>query len=528
MMLTSTMLTTDCATRKIRQYRLIEELTAKANCFEANHQIPDNSNGRHTFLAQDEATQEYVVLKLFLIEKAIHVADQWIELKLFGREAQVLEKLNHPAIPQYKEAFETDIEGIRSFVLVQKYIEADSLETLIRSGKRFCIEEVVAIAHQLLSVLSYLHQQAPPIIHRDIKPSNILIKVSKEAANKPSIYLVDFGSVHTDLTKESGTITIVGSYGYIPLEQFSGQAAPTSDLYSLGMTLIYLITGIHPADLKRVDSKVQLAHLPVPLSLAQWLEKMTALYPNQRFDSAKQASIALKRSGSQQSGRYDSLKPEGTKIELARSQDSLYITFNPIPSVPWPIVALLTIISFWMLFSTSSMHFLYAAPISFFLFRPALVVIGRIFLRDYFPLQRQTVVEAHKLLGLRHASYWTFRPQRRQQKKRNTKAPQKLQWQSICPLQDLDLLAYNPGYKFDSYTKGKYTIKQSNFKGVPPQLSVHSGELAHTIGHERFTPAEFWWLGQELSDFLELELQTIYPMPIVTMTDNTASGGCGC
>ena len=105
-------------------------------------------------------------------------------------------------------------------MLVQTYIKAESLETLIQSGKRFSEGEVLSLAEQLLILLDYLHSHSPPVIHRDIKPSNILISSSQ------NVYLIDFGSVHTDLTKEDGTITIVGSYGYIPLEQFTGQAVP--------------------------------------------------------------------------------------------------------------------------------------------------------------------------------------------------------------------------------------------------------------------------------------------------------------
>ncbi len=63
--------------------------------------------------------------------------------------------------------------------------------------------------------------------------------------------------MQTAVSKEEGTITIVGTYGYIPLEQFGGNTVPASDLYSLGMTLIYLITGVHPAELTQVNGRVE-------------------------------------------------------------------------------------------------------------------------------------------------------------------------------------------------------------------------------------------------------------------------------
>ncbi|MGB3534227.1 MAG: protein kinase [Microcoleaceae cyanobacterium] len=87
--------------------------------------------------------------------------------------------------------------------------------------------------------MQYLHSHLHPVIHRDIKPSNILL--TDRSGNSPgTVYLVDFGSVKTVI--QSGTITIVGTYGYMPTEQFGGKTTPASDLYSLGATLIYLIT----------------------------------------------------------------------------------------------------------------------------------------------------------------------------------------------------------------------------------------------------------------------------------------------
>ena len=75
------------------------------------------------------------------------------------------------------------------------------------------------------------------------------------------VYLVDFGSVQTVLAAEGGTRTVVGTYGYMPPEQFGGRTVPASDLYSLGATLIYLVTGTHPADLPQKDFRIQFEHL---------------------------------------------------------------------------------------------------------------------------------------------------------------------------------------------------------------------------------------------------------------------------
>lgn len=165
------------------------------------------------------------------------------------------------------------LDDTRGFALVQTYLDAPSLETVIQSGRKFTEAEAIELAERLLSILTYLHTQHPPVIHRDIKPSNILLG-NRSGNSIGDVYLVDFGSVQNIGNKHSGTITIVGSYGYIPLEQFGGQALPASDLYSLGMTLIYLLTGTHPAELARVNGQVKFT-AEISGNFNRWLTKMT-------------------------------------------------------------------------------------------------------------------------------------------------------------------------------------------------------------------------------------------------------------
>lgn len=495
------------ASRQMERYRLHKELSTEGK----------RRAGRQTFLAEDTESQESVVVKIIRLEQAIHTADQWVEIKLFERESEILKTLNHSALPKYKNAFETDIEGVRSFVLVQSYLEADSLETLLKSGRRFSEAEVIDIAKQLLTTLIYLHVQTPPVIHRDIKPSNILIDRNhkKEDSSLGSVYLIDFGSIHTDLTKESGTITIVGSYGYIPLEQFAGQAVPASDLYSLGMTLIYLITGTHPADIAHINGKIQLAAYSLQPSFAQWLQSMTHPNLSQRFESAEQA-IEMLRPKERDQGSYLHLKPEGTKVVLERERDRIQILTDE-PSYCSPELG------------AGSIAAICAMIIVFF---PILFAIT-IFLTIIFSLAIKSLF--NYLLKRSSASKWQSIVQIDRKRGIRTGVCRRdgptVGWKNqTSSFKALDLLAYSPGYKFNKYNEGNKTIRQSGGE-VPPELSVHASDISYSIGHGQLSAAECWWLAQELSDFLGLELQTIYPMPIVTVTvndDNNSSGGCGC
>ena len=258
----------------LEQYQIEQQISHKA--------------GRSTYIARDSKTNEQVVIKILEFNDLF----DWDDLKLFEREAKTLQNLNHIHIPNYLDYFEIN-EG---FALVQTYIHAPSLADLIQQGIKFSEAEIIELARKILDILNYLHKLNPPVIHRDIKPSNILL-TNRSGNSIGDVYLVDFGSVQTVAKKEAGTITIVGSYGYIPLEQFMGQTTFASDLYSLGMTLIYLVSGIHPADLTQGSGKVKFDKSHISLGFALWLDTLTEPYIEKRYASAEKALHALHSEG---------------------------------------------------------------------------------------------------------------------------------------------------------------------------------------------------------------------------------------
>ena len=105
---------------------------------------------------------------------------------------------------------------------------------------------------------------------------------------------MDFGSVQTLATQEGQTVTIVGTYGYMPPEQFSGRTVPASDLYSVGATLIALATGSHPADLPQTNLQIQFeAIAKFPPAFTSWLKQLIEPSLERRFASASTALAAL-------------------------------------------------------------------------------------------------------------------------------------------------------------------------------------------------------------------------------------------
>lgn len=279
--------------------------------------------GKRTFLADDLQTNASVVIKLLLFDPDF----AWQDLKLFERESQALQSLDRPEIPKYVDYFELETPLGQGFALVQSYIPTRSLQHWIESGRTFSEMELKAIASELLQLLNYLHTRVPPVIHRDIKPSNILL--GDRSGNSPgAVYLVDFGSVQTSASY--GTRTIVGSYGYMPPEQFSGEAEPASDLYALGATIIYLASGQHPHQLPQQEFRILFAdRVTINPHLINWLESLIEPNIDLRFKSASQALEALRDSNLQSNSSPKLTKPFGSKIQLIDTTDRLEITIHP-------------------------------------------------------------------------------------------------------------------------------------------------------------------------------------------------------
>ncbi|GJD21786.1 serine/threonine protein kinase [Rivularia sp. IAM M-261] len=284
--------------------------------------------GRRTLLALDLKSNLQVVVKLLYLGKDF----DWQELKLFQREAETLKSLSHPAIPQYLDYFEFDTPNDKGFGLVQTYVAAKSLEQHVEAGRRFSTKEVKELAHAILEILNYLHTQQPPIIHRDIKPSNILL-TNRSGNSVGQVYLVDFGSVQNIVAQEGGTITVVGTYGYMPPEQFGGRTKPASDLYSLGATLIFLVTGMHPTELPQQDLQIQFRQFAdITPELADWLEWMTEPSLDQRYSSAHLALEAIDNPAPRTKAIIKEQlpdKPSSTEIVLNKTDEKLEIIMPP-------------------------------------------------------------------------------------------------------------------------------------------------------------------------------------------------------
>jgi eukaryotic-like serine/threonine-protein kinase len=196
----------------------------------------------------------------------------------------------------------------------------------VSSSWRLDDAEVEQVATRILEILVYLHGQNPPVIHRDIKPNNLIWGEDNQ------VYLVDFGAVQAEVSA-GRTMTVVGTYGYMPPEQFGGRTVPASDLYGLGTTLLFLLTGTNPADLPQKDLKVQFQdRVRVGQPLKQWLERMVEPSLDRRFRDAEEALTFLKKKNSLSALKTAktpavkySAKPLDTIVQLERTPEQLDI-----------------------------------------------------------------------------------------------------------------------------------------------------------------------------------------------------------
>lgn len=205
--------------------------------------------------------------------------------ELFEREASTLQSLHHPGIPKYYDFF---IEDNKKY-LVMELIHGQDLEKRVRKEGPVPMRQAIVWMMQTCEVLDYLHHRPVPIIHRDVKPGNLLVRHLDQR-----VVVLDFGAV-----KEAGLApgTRIGAEGYGAPEQIQGRPLPQSDLYAIGPSLAYLLTGINPLLLQRRDDPARRLDLDkiqtIPRRLQLVIQRLTETDPGDRYQSAKDLIRAL-------------------------------------------------------------------------------------------------------------------------------------------------------------------------------------------------------------------------------------------
>lgn len=196
-----------------------------------------------------------------------------------NKEAVILEKIDHEQIVRLYGHFVEDYRGY----LVMEHVEGMSLKELVSREGAQPEPFVIDIARQICDILTYLHGLPTPIVHRDITPDNLILQ------SDGKIKLVDFNVAHQ--MESSATATVVGKHAFIPPEQFKGKPSPQSDVYALGCTMHYLLTGKEPEPI--TPSTPQSLCAAVSDEMNHAVKRATALSTEDRFASAERLKAAL-------------------------------------------------------------------------------------------------------------------------------------------------------------------------------------------------------------------------------------------
>lgn len=295
-----------------------------------------------TFIAEDSKQFDKVcVVKqlkpVFSSPEALVVAR-----RLFESEAQLLNRLgDHSQIPQLLAYFEVDNE----FFLVQECVEGHGLDKEIVMGEKQSEAYAIALLDSLLEPLAFIHQQQ--VIHRDIKPANL---IRRQQDGK--IVLIDFGAVKelavTQVNTQGQTQvgTIIGTPGYMAMEQGRGKPKCSSDVYAVGMMIVQALTGKLPPvgynpsyELQEDPDTAEIIwrqDADVSPEFAAILDKMIRYDFRQRYRSAMEVQGAIAQLSSQGSQGHTGTTLGGVNENKGKPELKIPATVRKTPAATKP------------------------------------------------------------------------------------------------------------------------------------------------------------------------------------------------
>ncbi|HLC97485.1 MAG TPA: serine/threonine-protein kinase, partial [Candidatus Nanoarchaeia archaeon] len=224
-------------------------------------------------------------------------------------EASVLEQLSdpgHPGVPKFIDRLDRE-DGQ---YLVLEYVDGQNLQTLVDEERCLTPQEGVHVALQALDILNYLHSRN--VIHRDLKPSNMVL------GKDGRLRLIDYSTVGGKMVYPADGSTIVENYsGYMPPDFLNGKLDSKSDVYSLGATLFYAMTGTRPIDALTKKGRLDVSRLKAPRHLRRILKSMTQPDLEKRLDVEGTVRELLKMGD----------LPDDGALELLSDESPSYLSF---------------------------------------------------------------------------------------------------------------------------------------------------------------------------------------------------------
>jgi hypothetical protein len=233
------------------------------------------------YLAQDNANDNpsnpQIVLKEFVLPVFVDINARKQALDRFEKEARLLTRLEHPQVVKLTGFF---VEDHRAYLALE-HIDGENLRQLVTREGALPEERVRGLAAQMAEILTYLHGLRPALVHRDFTPDNLILNRDGQ------LKLIDFNVAHE--VESTTTGTVVGKQAYLPPEQFRGQPTTKSDLYAMGATLYFLLTGKDPVPISMssplddgVNISAELDHL---------VKNLTAIEESERPDATQVTAL---------------------------------------------------------------------------------------------------------------------------------------------------------------------------------------------------------------------------------------------
>lgn len=234
------------------------------------------------YTASSRSTDDHpvVVLKEYVLPVGVSHASKVDSLEKFQREAQILSQISHPQIVKLLDFFFEDHRGYTAM----EYVPGQNLSALVGERGVLPESEVLELAMQMATILEYLHSRNPAVIHRDFTPDNLILTAGGV------LKLIDFNVAQQQ--KNTATATVVGKHAYISPDQFRGQVTPQNDIYSMGATIFFLLTGVEPKPIS--VSHARLKNPSVSKELDAVVARCTAVETEERFTSAAELNESLR------------------------------------------------------------------------------------------------------------------------------------------------------------------------------------------------------------------------------------------
>jgi tRNA A-37 threonylcarbamoyl transferase component Bud32 len=231
------------------------------------------------YLAREADDKGFVVLKEFILPVYVDVNVRRQALERMQNEAAMLRRLDNPRVVRLIDFFIEDHRGY----LVLECIDGYSLRRIIQESGSMKEPQVRELAAQMCETLSYLHGLIPPVVHRDFTPDNLIL------GSDGVLKLVDFNVAQQ--TESTATGTVVGKHAYLPPEQFRGRPSTQSDIYAMGATLFYMLTGEDPEPI--TASQPSLKDETVSAEFNSIIHKATLLDTKKRYQKVEELQSDL-------------------------------------------------------------------------------------------------------------------------------------------------------------------------------------------------------------------------------------------